>query len=101
MKRDQEGYLINLDDWNIQFAETLAKEMQLTLTQDHWHIIHFVRGFYLDYHTTPTMRALIKAMRTEIDEAKLSSVYIQSLFPEGAAKQIAKLAGLPKPTKCI
>lgn len=101
MRRTSEGFLLDLTDWDESVASMIASEMSLDLTEAHWHIVHFVRAFYLEYHTTPTMRALIKAMQAELPNTPINSLYIQSLFPDGAAKQIAKIAGLPKPTKCI
>ena len=37
----------------------------------------------------------------EYGEEKGNSRYLQRLFPGGPAKQISKIAGLPKPVKCI
>ncbi|WP_317383979.1 TusE/DsrC/DsvC family sulfur relay protein [Anaerobiospirillum succiniciproducens] len=43
------------------------------------------------------MQLLKKQGHTEL----ASSVKLARLFPDGAAKCAAKLAGLPKPAKCI
>lgn len=44
---------------------------------------------------------LVKAVSQKFGEDKGNSRYLQRLFPEGPAKQATKLAGLPKPAKCL
>jgi tRNA 2-thiouridine synthesizing protein E len=36
---NEEGYLIDLEDWSPQLAVTLAAEEGLTLTDEHWVIL--------------------------------------------------------------
>ena len=45
--------------------------------------------------------ALVKAMEKQYGPEKGNSRYLYKLFPEGPAKQATKIAGLPKPVKCI
>ena len=49
----------------------------------------------------PAIRALVKAMEKQYGPEKGNSRYLYKLFPEGPAKQATKIAGLPKPVKCI
>ncbi|VEA72950.1 Sulfurtransferase TusE [Serratia rubidaea] len=44
---------------------------------------------------------LVKAMAQKYGEEKGNSRYLYRLFPKGPAKQATKIAGLPKPVKCI
>ena len=44
---------------------------------------------------------LVKAMAQKYGEEKGNSRYLFRLFPEGPAKQATKIAGLPKPAKCL
>lgn len=97
---DPEGFLKDLNDWNEQWAIETALKDQLRLTEEHWKIIYFVRTYYDEFQTSPAIRALLKAMKLSFGD-KANSLYLQTLFPKGAAKQIAKIAGLPKPAKCI
>ena len=97
---DNDGYLKNLPDWNEEIAIKIAKNEQLELGPDHWQVIYFLREFYQEYKTTPAIRVLLKALKAKFGNEKYSSLYLQTLFPEGAAKQACKLAGLPKPTRC-
>ncbi|MDK9430464.1 TusE/DsrC/DsvC family sulfur relay protein [Gallibacterium anatis] len=98
---DAQGYLLNSADWTPALAEVLAEREQLTLTKAHWEVIHFVRDFYQEYKTSPAIRMLVKAMAQKLGEDKGNSRYLQRLFPDGPAKQATKLAGLPKPAKCL
>ena len=101
IETDASGYLLNIDDWVVEVAQAIAKLENLELTDAHWEIIHFVRAFYQEYKTSPAIRMLVKATAQKLGEDKGNSRYLQRLFPEGPAKQATKLAGLPKPAKCL
>lgn len=101
LNRDPEGYLKNYQEWNEEIAKELAKEENISLTNEHWELIKFVQSFYQEYNTTPAIRLLVKAVKEQYGEEKGNSRYLQRLFPNGPAKQISKIAGLPKPVKCI
>ena len=98
---DQEGYLLNLSDWNESVAQAIAAQEPLELTPNHWEVIRFMRNFYQQYQTTPAMRVLVKAIAAALGEEKGNSIYLHRLFPKGFAKQVTKIAGLPKPVRCI
>lgn len=98
---DKQGYLLNVSDWNVKLASILATKENLTLSEEHWQVVNFVRNFYLEYKTSPAIRALTKALKAEYGEEKASSRYLYRLFPKGPAKQATKIAGLPKPARCI
>lgn len=101
LARDPQGYLKNLQDWNEEVAVAIAASENITLTTEHWELIHFLRDYYQQYHTTPPIRLLVKAISQRLGPEKGNSLYLQSLFPGGAAKQMSKIAGLPKPVHCI
>lgn len=98
---DKHGYLLDHLLWQKELAIVIAKKDEVELTEAHWEVINFVRQFYLTYNTSPAIRALTKAMKSEFGEEKASSRYLYKLFPEGPAKQATKYAGLPKPARCI
>lgn len=99
--RDKNGYLLDHNNWNIQLAEALAAEENIELTEAHWEVVKFVRDFYEEFDTSPAIRLLVKAMAKQLGEDKGNSKYLYKLFPKGPAKQATKIAGLPKPAKCI
>ena len=78
-----------------------AQEENIELTEAHWEVVRFVRAFYEEYETSPAIRALVKAMANKFGPEKGNSRYLQRLFKRGPAKQATKLAGLPKPAKCL
>lgn len=98
---DKHEYLIHLDDWSPQLAEHIAELEQIHMTPAHWEVVNFVRNFYTTYDTSPAMRVLVKAVKQSMGEDKGNSRYLYTLFPKGPAKQATRIAGLPKPAKCI
>jgi len=101
IETDNEGYLLKSSDWNEALAEAIAEQEQLPLTPEHWQVILFVRDFYTEFNTSPAIRMLVKAMAKKFGEEKGNSRYLFRLFPDGPAKQATKIAGLPKPAKCL
>jgi len=98
---DADGYLKHSEQWSEALAEAIAAKAEITLTPEHWEVVHFVRNFYLEFNTSPAIRMLVKAMANKFGEEKGNSRYLYRLFPKGPAKQATKIAGLPKPVKCI
>jgi tRNA 2-thiouridine synthesizing protein E len=98
---DKQGYLQHLSDWNEQIAVAIAAAENIALTAEHWLIIHFLRNFYQEFQTTPPIRILVKEIEKKFGTEKGNSIYLHQLFPGGPAKQACKIAGLPKPVKCI
>lgn len=98
---DEEGYLINLSDWNPEIAEFLANQDGLELKDEHWEIINFLRQYYEDYQIAPAVRVLTKAVAKSMGKDKGNSKYLYELFPYGPGKQACRFAGLPKPTGCV
>ena len=101
IETDPLGYLLDVNQWNQDVALAIAEKENLQLTEAHWEVIHFVRDFYKEYKTSPAIRMLVKAMAQKLGEDKGNSRYLQRLFPDGPAKHATKLAGLPKPAKCL
>ena len=101
IETDAFGYLLNIVDWNEDVAKHIAQLEDVELTEAHWEVIYFVRDFYQEYNTSPAIRMLVKAMSEKLGADKGNSRYWQRLFPDGPAKQATKLAGLPKPAKCL
>jgi len=98
---DKHGYLANVQDWDEQVAEEFAILEGISLTAAHWEVVHFVRQFYLEFNTSPAIRILVKAMAQQLGPDKGNSKYLFLLFPQGPAKQATRIAGLPKPAKCL
>ncbi|MGO9443717.1 MAG: TusE/DsrC/DsvC family sulfur relay protein [Thiobacillaceae bacterium] len=98
---DEEGYLLNLNDWNEDVAGVLAQGENVNMTDQHWEVVNFLREYYNEYQIAPAVRVLTKAIGKKLGAEKGNSKYLYELFPFGPAKQACKIAGLPKPTGCI
>lgn len=98
---DEEGYLVNLADWNEDVAAVIAQQEKIDMSQNHWEVVNFLRDYYNEYQIAPAVRVLTKAIGKKLGPEKGSSQYLYELFPYGPAKQACKIAGLPKPTGCV
>ncbi|HDR2841826.1 TPA: sulfurtransferase TusE [Enterobacter sichuanensis] len=101
IETDNDGYLKESGQWSETLAEVIAEKEGIALSPEHWEVVRFVREFYLEFNTSPAIRMLVKAMAKKFGEEKGNSRYLYRLFPKGPAKQATKIAGLPKPVKCI
>ncbi|CAL4322625.1 TusE/DsrC/DsvC family sulfur relay protein [Buchnera aphidicola] len=100
MKKKTNNYLKNIKKWNKFYAYKIAKLEGIVIKKKHWKIIKFFRKFYFKFHTTPSMRILLKAINYN-SKKKIDSIYLFKLFPKSPALQASKIAGLPKPKKCL
>ncbi len=98
---DEEGYLVNLGDWNEELANEIAKAESIEMSENHWEVVNFLRKYYEEYQIAPAVRVLTKAIGKTLGPDKGNSAYLYELFPYGPAKQACKIAGLPKPTGCV
>ena len=98
---DEEGYLVNLAEWNEDIAKVIAQGENVDMTPSHWEVVNFLREYYNEYQIAPAVRVLTKAIGKQLGEEKGNSKYLYELFPYGPAKQACKIAGLPKPTGCV
>lgn len=101
IETDAQGYLKDHTEWEEAMIPTLAKMEGIELTDAHLEVILFVRHFYEEFNTSPAVRMLVKAMEKAHGPEKGNSKYLFKLFKQGPAKQATKLAGLPKPAKCL
>ena len=100
-EHDEEGYILNIGDWNKDLADVIAKDENIDMNDDHWEVVNFLRDYYEEYQIAPAVRVLTKAVKKSMGPEKGNSQYLYELFPYGPAKQACKIAGLPKPTGCV
>ena len=98
---DEDGYLVNLDDWSKEIAAHLASQDNITLTDAHWEIINFLRKYYEQYQIAPMIKILVKEVGKVMGPEKGNTKYLYELYPGGPAKQACRYAGLQKPTGCV
>jgi len=91
---DEDGFLVNPDDWSEDLVIAFASSENIILTEDHWRVVRYLRDYYSQHQIAPMIRKLCK-------ETGCSLKHIYELFPSGPAKGACKLAGLPKPAGCV
>lgn len=92
---DSEGYLVNLDDWSEDFVRVEADYEGLSLNDEHWEVIRFLRDYYEKHHLQAHVRDIIKQFKKSWGPDKGNSHYLHTLFPRGGPqKQGNRLAGL-------
>lgn len=92
---DEDGFLQEWEKWSEEVAAALAATDGVDeLTTDHWKVVHYLRGHYLEFEVAPMIRKLCK--RTDLT---LKRIYV--LFPSGPAKGACKVAGLPNGDGCV
>ena len=92
---DEEGFLLNPDDWNEEMAPELAKEMGIdSLNETHWKVIKFMREDFKANGQIPTLRRIKNA-------GGIPTKDIYAEFPDGPAKKASFISGLAKPQGCV
>jgi tRNA 2-thiouridine synthesizing protein E len=94
---DEEGYLIDPADWSEAFAEALAHEERIVLSDAHWAVIRFMRAYYEQRKIAPDARHAIKALAAFRGEASGGRNDLFQLFPYGYVKQACRIAGMRRP----
>lgn len=98
---DEQGYLINLDDWSEELAEIIAERDGIKLFDDHWGLIMYFREYYQQTSRIPSMRTIVldlgKQHGKHFHEEKHYAKYLYQLFPHDPLRALCKLAGLPRP----
>ncbi len=91
-----EGFLTKPEIWDEDVALLLAREEEglAGLEDEHWAVIRYIRGFYVEHGLAPLIRKICKTTGLT-----LKRIYV--LFPSGPAKGACKVAGLPSPDGCI
>ena len=92
---DEEGFMVNPDDWSKDIAQSLAGDIGIDpLTDRHWQVIDYCRADFAAKGEAPGVR------RISI-QAGVPTKELYKLFPKGPAKKVAYVSGLGKPTGCI
>ncbi|HAM51714.1 MAG TPA: sulfur relay protein DsrC [Nitrospiraceae bacterium] len=90
---DEEGYLVNLDDWNDSVAVVLARREGIgDLGRDRMDVIKFMRDYYKQYKAFPLLRGVCRRVHQSKD--CYSEKFIDPL-------KAWKIAGLPKPDEHV
>lgn len=105
IETDEEGFLINPDDWDEDVAKVLVQQHEAAghkqVTEEGWSLIRYFREYYEDHMTHPTMHKILRERAKEegkdfLSEEKFKD-HLYELFPHGPIRMLCKLAGLPNP----
>ena len=91
---DNEGFLLNRDDWSEDIAVELARTDEFEMTEQVMIFIHEARAMYEENGVVPPIRIFAK-------KQKVSTKDLYDIFKKGPMKLICKWGGLPKPTGCV
>ncbi len=90
----EDGFLLDAQKWTPEFAEELASQLGVTLTEAHYRLIRSAREEYDRTKMSPNLRRLTLV-------SKMTTKEIYQLLPKAPGKCLARIAGLPKPVGCI
>jgi TusE/DsrC/DsvC family sulfur relay protein len=94
LETDDQGYLLEAD-YSDEVVQAIAAAEGITLTEDHWKVVVYLRDEYRENGHTPNFRNMLKGLADVMPGCDSKSLY--DLFPIGPAKQGCKVAGLPQP----
>ncbi len=90
---NEEGYMIDSNQWTEEIAREIAKEEGIELTDEHLKVLEFIRSKVSNGETL-TIRGINKS---GVVDAKT----FYKLFPGAPLKKATKIAGVRKPESCI
>ena len=94
---NDDGYLLE-PDYSDEAVNVIAEACGITMTEQHWKVVRYLREKYKEEGHTPNLRNLIKGLQEEGDMPEADSALMFELFPDGgAAKEGCKVGGLPQP----
>ena len=101
IETDEQGYLLNAEDWSEEFVEKTAAVDGLTLYDESWGLIGYFHEYYRQYSTHPSMHQIVQTLGQmhgmHFHDRKAYEKFMYRLFPRDPVRELCKLAGLPKP----
>ena len=96
--RDEEGYLVDPNEWTHDLALRVAREEELDLGRDHWIVIRFVREYFEEHQVIPDVRHVTAFLSSNMNiDKKTAKAILFDIFPYGYVKQACKIAGMKRP----
>jgi tRNA 2-thiouridine synthesizing protein E len=91
---NDEGFMTDPSEWTEPLAKSLAAQIGIDLTDEHWRAIRFLRDDFAEQGETATLRRISVV-------GGIPTKTLFRLFPQKPAKKLAYVAGLPKPHGCV
>ena len=82
--------------WDRDHSLALAKREGIDLSDEHWAVLEFMRGYYLKHGLPINARTTSRALNKHFARQG-GSKYLRRLFSEGPVSQGSRLAGLRTP----
>ena len=98
---DENGFLIQVEEWSDDIARAFAAQEGITLTEAHWEVLSLLRQYFAAFGDSPANRALVNFTKEQLGPEKGKSLYLMGLFPGSPARVGSRIAGLPKPKNCL
>lgn len=92
---DDEGYLVDPDDWNDALAQQIAQGLGVELTDDHWFVLRFMRDRYHENRVTVDARHVMRHLEQRYPGQGRHRLF--ELFPYGYVAQACRVAGMKRP----
>jgi len=90
---NDEGYMIDKNQWTKEIAKAIGLEESLELTAKHFEVIEFLRDRVAKGEGL-TIRSIGKSGIVDIKG-------FYALFPGAPLKLATRIGGLPKPVSCV
>ena len=90
---DNDGFMSDPQLWDEEVAGAIAKEEGITLTDQHYAIIEFLRN----RHNSGEALSIRSINHSGVIDVKT----FYQLFPGAPLKKATKIAGIPKPASCV
>jgi len=97
---DEDGHLVNAEDWSEGLAVHLAVKDGVELTDEHWQVLHFVREYFLRFKIVPMPKVLIKGLNSKIGREQFTIKSLYALYPDSPMRHSCRYAGIPHPAGC-
>ena len=101
IETDNEGFLIDPADWDLDVANKLAEQLEIDMSAHHWEVVNFVRSYYEQTQTVPEARHALKDLAEKLGKDLVNRKFLYRLFPYGYGQQACKIAGMRKPLKLM
>jgi len=87
---------LNAQDWNQEKSAHLAQSEGISLNDEHWAVISYLRNSYIEYGLPRFARTTARALNRQFS-AQGGSKYLYGLFAGGPVTQGSRLASLRTP----
>ncbi|MEK9775746.1 MAG: TusE/DsrC/DsvC family sulfur relay protein [Quisquiliibacterium sp.] len=92
---DDEGFLLEAN-FSREASEAIAQAEGISLTDEHWLVINYLRERFRDDGQTPNFRNMVKDFEQDHPGVDWKA-RLYELFPNQPARQGVRVAGLTKP----